>query len=168
VSARSYGDKLRDPKWQRVRLSVMERDGFACRDCGDDKSQLHVHHCFYEKGDPWETGAEFLLTLCESCHEMRGFQESDAKRMLGQILAKIKVREGIGTNDLSLFVESMAGVATATDYDRPMMTSACEWDHQTSIKWYLYALEHPEARKCFEDVTGHHPKWITNPAVDKC
>lgn len=85
----SYSDKLRDPRWQKKRLCVMQRDGFACRDCGDAKSTLQVHHCHYEKGEPWQTDERFLLTLCEDCHEKRGDLESDGKRALGFIFSKL-------------------------------------------------------------------------------
>lgn len=85
----SYSEKLRDPRWQKKRLQVMERDGFACRDCGDSKRTLQVHHCHYEKGEPWITDERFLLTLCEDCHEKRGELESDGKRALGIIFANL-------------------------------------------------------------------------------
>ena len=85
----SYSEKLRDPRWQKKRLCVMQRDGFACRDCGDQKSTLQVHHCYYEKGGPWATDERFLLTLCGDCHEKRGDLESDGKRALGFIFANL-------------------------------------------------------------------------------
>ena len=66
----SYGELLRDPRWQRLRLEVMQRDGFACTLCGDTKSTLNVHHRHYERDRaPWEYQTEILRTLCESCHE---------------------------------------------------------------------------------------------------
>ena len=83
----SYSEKLRDPRWQKKRLCVMQRDGFACRDCGDEKSTLQVHHCHYEKGGPWMTDERFLLTLCGDCHEERGEIEKHLKIFLGEILA---------------------------------------------------------------------------------
>jgi hypothetical protein len=85
----SYSEKLRDPRWQKKRLCVMQRDGFACRDCGDEKSTLQVHHCHYEKGGPWMTNERFLLTLCADCHEKRGELESDGKRALGFIFSNL-------------------------------------------------------------------------------
>jgi len=83
----SYSEKLRDPRWQKKRLCVMQRDGFACRDCGDEKSTLQVHHCRYEKGEPWEVDDQFLLTLCGSCHEHRGLIEKEMKRALEMAMA---------------------------------------------------------------------------------
>lgn len=67
---KSYYEKLRDPRWQQMRLKIMERDGFACQSCGDKSSSLNVHHCVpYKKGaDPWDYDLWDLTTLCEKCH----------------------------------------------------------------------------------------------------
>lgn len=65
----SYAEKLRDPRWQKMRLKIMERDKFSCTCCGDNQSTLNVHHAYYERGKmPWEHPAETLFTLCEPCH----------------------------------------------------------------------------------------------------
>ena len=67
---KTYGEKLRDPQWQRMRLKVMERDGWACQKCGDATSTLHVHHTYYVSGrDPWNYPTGALVVLCESCHD---------------------------------------------------------------------------------------------------
>lgn len=64
-----YAKKFKDPRWQKKRLRILERDGFRCKLCGDDESTLHVHHRYYIAGkDPWEYEDEALVTLCESCH----------------------------------------------------------------------------------------------------
>jgi len=65
-----YSEKLRDPRWQRKRLEVMERDKFTCLACGDRESTLNVHHLQYH-GEPWEAEMDELETLCETCHEWR-------------------------------------------------------------------------------------------------
>jgi hypothetical protein len=65
-----YSKKLKDPRWQRLRLEIMERDGFRCTRCNDAKSTLHVNHLKYT-GDPWEAPPEHLETLCETCHKWR-------------------------------------------------------------------------------------------------
>ena len=65
-----YLELLRDPRWQRMRLETMNRDGFKCRSCGNDKSTLNVHHRYYVRGRaPWEYDPDTLRTLCEPCHE---------------------------------------------------------------------------------------------------
>jgi hypothetical protein len=85
---KSYSEKLKDVRWQKKRLQVLERDEWRCRDCGCEDKTLHVHHCHYEKGGPWETADELLLSLCKDCHERRHAIEACIKRSMGQIMAR--------------------------------------------------------------------------------
>jgi hypothetical protein len=72
---KEYSAKLRDPRWQKMRLQVLERDEWACQACFDTSSTLHVHHLFYLPGkQPWEYDLAALVTLCESCHETETFE----------------------------------------------------------------------------------------------
>jgi 5-methylcytosine-specific restriction endonuclease McrA len=65
-----YYQKLKDPRWQKKRLEVMQRDGFSCQICFDTDSTLNVHHRRYIQGnEPWEYENYLLVTLCESCHK---------------------------------------------------------------------------------------------------
>lgn len=67
---KSYAEKLKDPKWQRARLKILERDKFSCRACFSQEKTLHVHHMYYKRNlEPWEYPPESLVTLCEDCHE---------------------------------------------------------------------------------------------------
>jgi hypothetical protein len=67
--ATSYSEKLKDPRWQKKRLEILNRDDFKCLVCGDGSETLHVHHKRYEKGcEPWDYPNEELCTLCETCH----------------------------------------------------------------------------------------------------
>lgn len=66
----SYSDKLKDPRWQRKRLEVLERAEWKCECCGAVDRTLHVHHGHYDRGaDPWEYDLFTLWSLCEECHE---------------------------------------------------------------------------------------------------
>jgi hypothetical protein len=68
--SKDYQTKLRDPRWQRKRLEILERDEFTCGLCEDNGSELHVHHRQYHKGlDPWDYEDAELITLCRDCHE---------------------------------------------------------------------------------------------------
>lgn len=101
----TYADKLLDPRWQRVRLEVMSRDEWKCRQCGAEDKTLHVHHRSYVGSDPWDTPPRLLETLCEDCHgrghaprpldpeAVREWRE-DIERRLG--VAVTDVRELLG------------------------------------------------------------------------
>lgn len=66
----TYREKLRDPRWQRKRLEVLQRDKWRCTECRVDDKPLHVHHVYYEKGkDPWDYPNEAFVALCDQCHD---------------------------------------------------------------------------------------------------
>lgn len=73
----SYSDKLKNPKWQRKRLEILNRDKFTCTKCGDKETELHIHHLKYS-GEPWDAPNENLQTLCKYCHFiLENFKELD-------------------------------------------------------------------------------------------
>lgn len=65
-----YAEKLKDPRWQKVRLKILEQDNWTCLLCTEKTKTLHVHHEEYGKCDPWEVPTEKLGTLCEDCHDI--------------------------------------------------------------------------------------------------
>jgi hypothetical protein len=67
----TYSQKLRDPRWQRKRLQILERDGWRCQACDSETKTLQVHHLVYSRCDPWEYPDECYQTLCEECHGTR-------------------------------------------------------------------------------------------------
>ena len=60
--------KYEDPRWQKLRLKVFERDSWRCAGCADTKSTLVAHHKKYV-GNIWESPEEDLQTVCKQCHE---------------------------------------------------------------------------------------------------
>lgn len=64
----NYSEKLRDPRWQRKRLEILNRDDFKCRLCNDFQSTLNIHHLKYND-EPWDIDDYYLITLCEHCHK---------------------------------------------------------------------------------------------------
>lgn len=77
--ATSYAEKLKDPRWQKKRLEIMERDEFTCLSCGDKDKELHVHHLSYRRGaDVWDYNNDELITLCKDCHK----EITDIKRKI--------------------------------------------------------------------------------------
>jgi 5-methylcytosine-specific restriction endonuclease McrA len=67
----TYSMKLRDPRWQKKRLLIMQRDGFKCLFCGSETKNLQVHHVVYKRRDPWDYPDYLYQTLCDGCHEAR-------------------------------------------------------------------------------------------------
>lgn len=66
---KSYSEKLLDPRWQKCRLLVLQKDDFKCTLCGDRETELHIHHEEYS-GEPWEAPIDKLKTLCKHCHKV--------------------------------------------------------------------------------------------------
>lgn len=72
VTVKSYAEKLKDPRWQKKRLEILEKEDWQCWGCGGTEKTLHVHHLFYrKKTDPWDYPDEAYAVLCEGCHETR-------------------------------------------------------------------------------------------------
>lgn len=66
----TYAEKLLDPRWQKKRLKILERDKFSCVWCGDTETTLHVHHLVYMVKNPWESDDDHLISLCKDCHDI--------------------------------------------------------------------------------------------------
>jgi hypothetical protein len=110
MEKKMYSEKLKDPRWQKMRLQVFERDEFCCKRCGDNESPLAVHHLSYiANREPWEYPLENLITLCESCHqydyEMRGDYEK-------QLLSIIKSK-GFMADDIYCIVSGFLKLQTS-------------------------------------------------------
>jgi len=72
----NYSELLKDPRWQRKRLEIMNRDNWRCCACNRDVVTLNVHHTKYS-GKPWEADASNLITLCENCHKLEEAYKKD-------------------------------------------------------------------------------------------
>ena len=70
----TYAEKLKDPRWQKKRLEIMQRDEFSCQICKSKEKTLHIHHIAYEFGvEPWDYEDINFKTLCETCHKDEEF-----------------------------------------------------------------------------------------------
>ena len=68
--AKDYKSKLLDPRWQKKRLEILNRDNWTCTICGCTGKTLHVHHKNYIYGsNPWEYTDTNFISLCNDCHE---------------------------------------------------------------------------------------------------
>jgi hypothetical protein len=84
---RTYYEKLKDPRWQKKRLEIFERDEWTCQGCFEKNNTLHIHHKKYIQGlEPWEHANDTLITLCEECHEYETVHKKEALKNLTEIL----------------------------------------------------------------------------------
>lgn len=79
---KKYSENLKDPRWQKKRLEIMQRDNFTCQCCGDESTELHVHHKRYSSQlMVWEYDESELTTICKHCHKfihyLTSFQFAD-------------------------------------------------------------------------------------------
>ena len=66
----TYQEQIKDPRWQKRRLSILERDEFMCQSCGNTEEELQVHHIiYYQNRMIWDYEDDELLTLCSTCHK---------------------------------------------------------------------------------------------------
>lgn len=81
-----FFEAYKDPRWQRKRLEIMQREDFACERCGSKEETLNVHHAFYRKGKkPWEYESSILHCLCESCHNEAHAEKERAMYVLSMM-----------------------------------------------------------------------------------
>lgn len=82
-----YAAKLRDPRWQKMRLEIMNRDQFMCQICLETTKTLNVHHTKYVSGKkPWEYDPVSLVTLCEDCHKEEPANYNEALAELFEVI----------------------------------------------------------------------------------
>jgi len=118
-----YAKQWLDPRWQKRRLEIMQRDEFQCVDCGADTKTLNVHHIYYNRGaDVWDYPDHALVTLCNECHEAEHAVGESCERALIDAFKKVglrssylgaiaftieQVQEKLGTKKAKYLVEIM-------------------------------------------------------------
>lgn len=124
-----YMRKLRDPRWQKKRLEIMQRDDFTCRMCFETEKTLHVHHTFYTPGrEPWEYPDCGLVTLCENCHQDETERAKDLRDDLITMLAQ-RPCFWMDFEDLCTAVLNWAGDDPQTD------TTVLKWAMTNDEVW---------------------------------
>ena len=84
---KSYSDKLKDPRWQKKRLDIFNRDDWKCRCCYATNTALNAHHLYYVKGNrPWEYDDDAIVTVCNPCH---GILHKELNKLSGIIAFEI-------------------------------------------------------------------------------
>ena len=82
---KTYSELLQDPRWQKKRLKLLEKNNWSCESCHTKDKTLQIHHTYYIKdGLPWEYPDESLKCLCQPCHLERQKLEKDIQKLLGK------------------------------------------------------------------------------------
>lgn len=103
---KTYSELFKDPRWQKKRLKILERDNFRCRSCDDDKSTLHVHHFIYDNDcKPWEYDNDNLITFCDTCHEAWHYLASHKTIGFETFSLVTKLNDAMEMESINLFFE---------------------------------------------------------------
>jgi hypothetical protein len=100
---KTYAEKLKDPRWQKKRLEIFQRDQFRCMECFSDEKSLQVHHIAYKGKNPWDTPNNFLITYCEGCHK----NEEEKLKALGEKFIKIMRNDSEDSRSIDFFISNM-------------------------------------------------------------
>lgn len=88
----TYQQQIKDPRWQKKRLEVLELNSFTCVNCGSDDKELHVHHPLYRRGAMiWEYEATELQSLCNECHKQEHALDEKIRKALSVCREKGRV-----------------------------------------------------------------------------
>lgn len=150
----TYGEKLKDPRWQKRRLQILERDEWACQSCFDTEATLHVHHRYYEKGaEPWDSPDGALITLCEECHDNESREMAQLLDGLGEELRRRFLAEEVcdiaeGFHSLTLVAQpglvarAIGWALRHTDVQAGIVEAYLAWRAEQKERW---AREHATA-----------------------
>lgn len=96
----TYSEKLKDPRWQRRRLKVMEYAHWRCQICGKSDSTLHCHHSYYTRGKlPWQYPDGAIICICDACHEkIHGKKPS---RLFERVVQEPPIAESTASEEFS-------------------------------------------------------------------
>lgn len=137
-----------DPRWQKLRLQVMDRDEWKCVACGDSRATLHVHHKRY-CGNIWDSPPEDLQTLCSGCHMALGPHPKAGVwyEMIGLINKQMHVANNwhehpdrVEENAVAVAVQNCphCGNHEFASRDKSVNCLACGWAMQLSCYTFLH------------------------------
>ena len=133
----NYSEKLKDPRWQKKRLEILERDEWKCKKCFDSESTLVVHHLKYEQGkEPWECDEKYLITLCQSCHDAEFEVRPEYEKMILSILKE----KGFMADDLYRIVCGLVyfEIKYASEVTASFLEFILSDDQTKELNWKLF------------------------------
>ena len=133
---KTYSEKLRDPRWQKLRLEIMGRDQFRCRLCHSKEKTLNVHHSYYSKGaNPWDYPNDSLVTVCEPCHKLMEYRRELILKATVDPYLQIKVMKFCHAAGRDPFpFPKAAGVLVMSVID---FLESCEYGDESTMDEFL-------------------------------
>lgn len=88
---KEQSELYKDPRWQKKRLEIFQRDKFTCQFCQSKTKTLVVHHLKYKDNlPPWEYDSDYLVCICEDCHNRESGQRKIYEKVL---LSTLKINK---------------------------------------------------------------------------
>ena len=106
-----YSEKLKRPEWQKKRLKILDRDNWECRFCDNKPKSLHIHHTKYSKGEPWEIEDQYLITLCEDCHN----KEHSIRQLNEKLLIRTIREKGFSADQVQAIARGFLALEMIAD-----------------------------------------------------
>lgn len=102
---KTYSEKMKDPRWQKKRLKLLDLNEWACEACQTKEKTLHVHHSYYDKSiEPWDYPDYVYVILCDECHEKMHLLIKAAQLALRRVVSNLS---NINVNDLFLAIKAL-------------------------------------------------------------
>lgn len=115
--ANNYKEKLKNPRWQKKRLEIFNRDHWTCQRCFTDDIPLNIHHRKYlPNTDPWDYPNELLITLCEECHDYETLHYETALATLIDI-----TKTYLLADDIAELIPIVISLHDSTNLDRDQL-----------------------------------------------
>lgn len=129
----TYSEKLKDPRWQKKRLEIFQRDNWQCQSCDCTDITLHVHHLkYFPNLEPWEYDNKYLVTYCEKCHNTEHLIGDDIRASLVEIVS-----------ENSLYIHLVAQLCILTEKNPAFIPMLKDFLNTAMIE-YLNTLPKPE------------------------
>lgn len=115
-----------DGNWKKIRLTVLERDGYTCHFCGfSSPSYMEVHHLRGRFDDNSPENLSTLCPFCHSCHHL-GFSGLKEKGVLLELDSKFRIKQARLNRTL---LDSLAEKGTPEVFDRMLSSLPVKENH---------------------------------------
>lgn len=159
---KTYSEQLKDPRWQKKRLQIMERDGFSCFICGDTESTLNVHHKRYIYGKlAWEYDDSNYMTLCEECHEKLTDSIKVANQVINEYTIDVDIIPELLISCSTLYPNYIRVLVNVSDYMNRLLNDEVSLINTGQLFGELYDFDKYQ-EKIRKQLIEYFPKSLEN------